>query len=181
MATSLLQLKLTLLDVKPAVWRRLYVSSQVSLEQLHEIILVLTGWGGEHPHEFVIGEARYGRPSPREIVPVQNEALYRLHSLPTERNDGFVYVYDFDVHWQIDIRVENVLSRDMGGGAPLVLDGERAFPPEDSGGADAYSSLVEASPGPDRPPSAAIAARLPEGFDPERFDLSEVNERLRTL
>jgi hypothetical protein len=34
---------------------------------------------------------------------------------------------------------------------------------------------------PDRPGSEAGAVRLPEGFDPEHFDLTEVNERLRTL
>ena len=84
MSTALLQLKLTLVGIRPPVWRRLHVSNQVSLAKLHQIIQAAAGWSDQHLHEFDIAEQRYGQPAPNEMVPVRNEALYRLHSLPLE-------------------------------------------------------------------------------------------------
>ena len=77
MATALLQLKLTLVDVRPPIWRRLLVPNQITLRRLHELIQAVAEWRDEHLHEFVIGEKRYGPPAPHEVVPVENEALFR--------------------------------------------------------------------------------------------------------
>ena len=176
-----LQFKLTLVDAKPAIWRRLVVPSKITLKQLHEIFQAVTGWEDTHEHEFVIAERRYGQPAPREIVPVQNEALFRLHSLPLTEGTRFAYVYDFGDHWQIEVKVERVLERDPGGPSPTVLDGARAFPPENSGGISGYEDLLEALSNPDDPEHEECRGWVDDDFDPERFDLGATYERLRLV
>ncbi len=181
MSAPLLQLKLTLAGVRPPVWRRLYVSNQASLAKLHEIIQAVAGWSDQHPHEFAIAEQRFGRPAPHEVVPVRNEALYRLHSLGLTQGHGFTYVYDFGDHWEIELTVEGVLPRDTGGSSPLLLDGARAFPPEDSGGAEGYADLIEALSDPAHPEHDECRRWAGDDFDPERFDFDETNARLLAL
>jgi hypothetical protein len=176
-----LQLKLTLVDVKPPIWRRLYVPNQITLKRLHELIQVVAGWEDKHLHEFAIAEKRYGAPAPREVVPVQNEALFRLHSLPLSEGTSFTYVYDFGDHREIEVKVEGVLPRDPGGVYPFVLDGARAFPPEDSGGVPGYEILLEALSDPGDPEHEEYRRWVGEDFDPERFDREATNERLRLL
>jgi Plasmid pRiA4b ORF-3-like protein len=181
MAAALLQLKLTLTDVRPPVWRRLLVNNQMSLKRLHESIQAVAGWNGVHLHEFVIAETRYGQPAPREVVPVQNEALFRLHSLPLAKGTSFTYVYDFGDHWDIEVKVEQVLPSDSGVPFALVTEGARAFPPEDSGGAAGYEDLVEALSDPSDPEHEEYRRWAGEDFDPENFDLDATNERLGLL
>lgn len=63
MSAALLQLKLTLVDAEPLIWRRLLVTNQISLKRLHESIQAVAGWNDTHQHEFIIGEKRYGQPA----------------------------------------------------------------------------------------------------------------------
>jgi Plasmid pRiA4b ORF-3-like protein len=175
MTTPLLQLKLSVADIKPSVWRRLLVPGQITLQRLHEVIQAVAGWSDEHSHEFVIADKRYGRPAPREVVPVYNEALYRLHSLSLFKGAAFVYVYDFSDRWRVEITVERLLPRDPGAPYRTLLGGARAFPPEGSGGPSVYQMLLETA---SRGVSQDFAA---DHFDPERFDLKADNERLDSL
>jgi len=181
MAAVLLELKLTLVGIKPLIWRRLYVPNQITLKRLHELIQAVADWKDDHMHEFVIAEKRYGRPAPREVVPVYNEALFRLHSLPLAVGTSFTYIYDFGDHWEIEVRVEGVLPRDLGGTYPLVLDGARAFPPEDSGGISGYEILLDALSDPTDPEHEEYRHWVGDDFDSDRFDLGTTNERLKAL
>ena len=181
MTAVLLELKLTLVDIKPPIWRRLLVPNDISLKRLHQIIQAVVDWRDYHLHEFVIAEERYGRPAPREVVPVHDEALVRLNTLPLAEGTSFTYVYDFGDHWEIEVKVEGVVPGDPGGTYPFVLDGARAFPPEDSGGVPGYETLLEVLSDPTDPEHEEYRTWVGENFDPERFDLRATNERLRLL
>ena len=181
MATALLRLKLTLVDVKPPIWRRLLVTNQITLKRFHESLQVVAGWNEGHLHEFIIAEKRYGRPAPREVVPVQNEALFRLHSLPLAEGTSFTYVYDFGDHWEIEVKVEQVLPPDPRAPFARIVDGARAFPPEDSGGIPGYEDLLEALSDPADPEHEEYRKWVGDDFDPERFDLGATNKRLSAL
>jgi hypothetical protein len=181
MPAALLELKLTLVGVKPPVWRRLVVTNQISLKRLHELLQVVAGWDDKHLHEFVIDKRRYGQPAPHEVVPVENEALFRLHSLPFKVGTTFSYVYDFGDHWEIEVKVERIRPLDPKEANPRVLGGTRAFPPEDSGGPGDYEDLREALTDPGHPEHEEYRDWVGEDFDPEHFDLEETNERLGQL
>src|ERR1035437_3016012 len=57
---ELYQLRVVLRDVSPLVWRRLLISSETSLTQLDELLLLAFAWSGAHLHLFHIHGRDYG-------------------------------------------------------------------------------------------------------------------------
>jgi hypothetical protein len=90
----------------------------------------------------------------------------------------FSYVYDFGDHWEIEIKVERIRQLDSKEVNPQVLDGARAFPPEDSGSPGGYEDLLEALADPGHPEHEEYRDWVGEDFDPAHFDLAETNELL---
>lgn len=64
---------------------------------------------------------------------------------------------------------------------PRCLAGKRACPPEDCGGIPGYEHLLEVLREPQHAEYEEMREWLPEGFDPEAFDLAEVNDALRRV
>jgi hypothetical protein len=62
----LFQFKLTLLDLKPPVWRRIQVRD-CTLADLHEVIQIAMGWENCHLHRFVVAGERFGPPAPDDL------------------------------------------------------------------------------------------------------------------
>src|SRR5690348_13981754 len=60
----LFQLKVTLRDIQPAIWRRILVWEDTTLAQLHTILQIVMSWEDYHLHDFVIGRRRYSVPDP---------------------------------------------------------------------------------------------------------------------
>src|SRR5262245_9037788 len=60
-AERLYQFKITLLDMQPAIWRRIQVKD-CTLDKLHEHIQTAMGWTNSHLHDFKIGGKDYGDP-----------------------------------------------------------------------------------------------------------------------
>ncbi|MFF5204877.1 plasmid pRiA4b ORF-3 family protein [Streptosporangium sp. NPDC000396] len=54
------QLKVTLREARPPVWRRVHVPSEASLAELHEVIQVAMGWEQHYLHLFGTGDREYG-------------------------------------------------------------------------------------------------------------------------
>lgn len=63
-ARTLVQLRVELQHLKPAIWRRLLVPATISLARLHQVLQIAMGWTDSHLHEFDIGGTRYGIPDP---------------------------------------------------------------------------------------------------------------------
>jgi hypothetical protein len=61
-AEHLYQVKITLLDTQPPIWRRIQVKDDGTLDKLHEHIQTAVGWTNSHLHEFEIGGKDYGDP-----------------------------------------------------------------------------------------------------------------------
>jgi hypothetical protein len=59
---AIYQLRVVLCGVSPLVWRRLFVISETSLAELHEILQNAFDWSGDHLHRFLIYGAAYGVP-----------------------------------------------------------------------------------------------------------------------
>jgi hypothetical protein len=60
-ARRLYQLKITLKDSQPPIWRRIQVKD-CRLAKLHEHIQTAMGWTNSHLHHFQIGEQYFGDP-----------------------------------------------------------------------------------------------------------------------
>src|SRR6185437_4774306 len=58
-AEAVYQLKISLRDIRPPIWRRVQVED-CTLAQLHEIIQEVIGWESSHLYSFNIGGVDYG-------------------------------------------------------------------------------------------------------------------------
>ena len=54
------QLKIVLLSISPMIWRRLLVSSDSTIKDLHYTVQLAMGWSDIHLHHFLIHGKQYG-------------------------------------------------------------------------------------------------------------------------
>lgn len=167
------QLKVTLLNTKPPIWRRLLVDGSITLDALHEVIQAAFGWWNCHLHEFEIGPTRFGVPDPDWDMGLAtvDERAARLDAVATE-GASFFYTYDFGDDWRHKVTVEKVGQVEPGTSVPDCIGGRRACPPEDCGGPWGYADLLDslgAQPG----VSAELLDFIGPDFDPASFDPSD--------
>jgi hypothetical protein len=177
------QLKVTLDDSKPPIWRRVLVSEKVTLYELHQIIQIVMGWTNSHLHMFLLGEQIYGDPADDEFgdLGTKNETRYRLNQLGLHEKSKFSYEYDFGDSWDHTILVEKILPEEKGARYPVCVKGKRACPPEDVGGVWGYDDFLQAVTDPEHEEHDEYLEWIGDDFDPEAFDLDEVNEVLNTF
>lgn len=178
--TSIYQIKVTLNDSKPAIWRRFLVRENITLNRLHEILQVVMGWENYHLHMFTIGGQIFGDPEDDETgeIGTLNEKHYRLNQLVGREGFKFRYEYDFGDSWLHDLVIEKILPVEKKVHYPVCIMGKRACPPEDVGGLGGYDEYLEAMADPEHPDHRQMQAWRGD-FDPEHFDLDEINERFR--
>lgn len=170
------QMKITLKGVKPPIWRRIQVKSDITLKVLHRIIQVVMGWSDSHLHEFNIFGVSYGDPE-QEVG--SDEKKVRLNKLHLEEKHKFLYVYDFGDNWEHTILVEKILPMDEEKQYPICLAGKRSGPPEDCGGPWGYMDLIDVLDNPNDPEYEEMIEWIGEDFAPELFDIEKINKRLK--
>jgi hypothetical protein len=175
------QVKVTLLDIEPPIWRRVIVDGRRTLDHLHDVIQCAFGWSDHHLHEFEIGSTRYALPDPDDDwdEPPQDERRTRLDAVAGE-GSSFRYTYDFGDGWDHEITVEGLLAADTTPALPSCIDGGRACPPEDCGGTWGYRELLEILAHPAHPEHDERREWIGRPFDPEAFDPSEFEDNLRS-
>lgn len=178
------QLKISLRGVsKPPVWRRVVVPADITLEELHTVILEAMGWHGGHLHVFSTGWGEYGRHDPE--LGHADEAAVRLAGLLSVPGDKLRYTYDFGDDWEHDILLEQVLPEAPGSSYPSCVAGKGACPPEDCGGVWGYADIKEilADPGQEQHQEMLdwLCLDSGEAFSPSAFSVDAVNARLRYL
>lgn|GEM_PF-412835 len=172
------QLKITLQDVRPPVWRRVRVPADTTLTGLHRVIQAAMGWEDRHLWKFEIGGAEYGENLDGGWgEPIRSAGRARLDGV-ADAGDVLRYEYDFGDSWEHRVRVEKVLPAGDGSGDPECVAAERACPPEDSGGPWGYDHLLEVLADPSHPEHDDMRAWVGGKFDPEAVDLREIDRRL---
>lgn len=176
------QLKITLRDVRPPIWRRVLVTDATTLNQLHWIIQIAMGWTNSQLHQLIVDEEYYSEPE-FELEgwgpEVKNEKRVRLSALGLEPKRKFGYEYDFGDGWDHEILIEKVLLPEEGVRYPQCVAGKRACPPEDCGGTWGYEHFLEVIKDEDDPEHEATLEWAGGAFDPESFSVGKVNEALR--
>jgi hypothetical protein len=87
-AGTIHQIKVTLREVHPPVWRRVHLPSAATMDQLHEVVQVAMGWEQHHPHLFGKSDAEYGDNA-------RDETKVPLAALIPRAGDWLGYRYDF--------------------------------------------------------------------------------------
>lgn len=172
-----LQFKIILQDIEPVIWRRIQVPSNYNFWDLHVAIQDAMGWQDYHLHHFKIKgkrkrkEVHIGIPDFRQIGGI-NEVLPGWEIPVGEHfNELGVtakYVYDYGDDWFHTVVLEGYILKDSNAEYPVCLDGARACPPEDSGGAWGYENLLKCLSDPDSEDYAEKKAWA-EDWHPEFF------------
>lgn len=171
------QLKITLKNIRPPIWRRIQVLSSTTLEQLHLIVQEVMGWDNYHMHSFSVAGIDYGQPQPE--FNVRSEKTVKLSQVVKGEKSKFFYTYDFGDSWEHEILVEKELLSTPDTNYPVCITGKRACPPEDCGGSWGYAELLEIIRDPSHPEYEERMEWVGESFNPDTFDINDVNQRLR--
>jgi len=137
------QLKVSLRDITPMIWRRLLVTSDTTIAHLHEVLQIAMGWEDLHLHQFRIHGKAYGIYRDGGISFADNSHQVMLADFKLRKGERFIYEYDMGDFWQHDIHLEGVLPLDASTHYPVCTAGDGDCPPEDCGGPEGYRSLLD--------------------------------------
>ena len=178
------QIRVSLDEIEPEVWRCLVVPLHWNLEQLHLVIQAAFNWWNYHLHEFRIGGLCYGDRVVLEEGSVEDDPRafeQREVSLRDFRDLGttFAYIYDFGDNWHHTVEIEKFLALDEPPKQVSCVDGARARPPEDVGGIPGYEQFLAIIKNSKHPDYAETKRWCGGHFDPEWFDLNTVDKDVR--
>lgn len=174
--------KIVLQHVAPTVWRTIQVPATDNFWDLHVAIQDAMGWLDYHLHLFEVRDdtgktVRVGIPDddpyegdepiePGWDVPI---AMY----FPRPGSEAR-YVSDFGDGWRHRVILEAIEPRRRRQRHPVCLAGDRACPPEDSGGPPGYAQKLAIARNLRHPEHEDIVQWLGARFDPERCDPARV-------
>jgi hypothetical protein len=179
-ATTVYQLKITLSDVEPLIWRRVQVED-CSLAELHYIIQVCMGWNNSHLYAFEVDGVEYSAAEMGEDGDCCDSYSCKLSHVASQKPRSFFYLYDFGDDWGHVIKIERSLPAEPNTRYPRCTDGKRACPPEDCGGASGYETLLEAIQDPGHAEHAEMLEWVGGKFNSEAFNVKRVNRGLERL
>ncbi len=171
--------KVTLDDSRPAIWRRFDVPADISLADLHRVLLVVMGWTGTHLHMFEKDGTAYGTNNPAfgmEFVSERHTRLDRVLNAPGSR---LQYLSDFGDEWSHEIVLEAIVESDSR--VARVLEGERACPPDSIGGMPRYEWFLRLLADPTHPDRTEAMQWAGGHFNPDAYDLDFTNRMLQRV
>jgi hypothetical protein len=183
-AERLYQFKITLLDTRPPIWRRIQVKDG-TLDKLHEYIQTAMGWTNSHLHHFRVGEQLYGDPllmqENFEEMEYEDSTTTKLSAILPKSGRRFrcEYEYDFGDGWRHEVLFEGCLRAERGTRYPVCVEGARACPPEDVGGTGGYEEFLEAITDPEHEDHDGLLEWAGGSFDPEAFDPAAATRAMR--
>lgn len=185
-------LKVSLDESDPEIWRSLLVPADIPLSQLHRVIQTAFGWENRHLYQFCVGggsnpaRVLMGDRETAEEMQVELAADFTLGQVIGPETTRLEYEYDFGDSWNHTITVLRPALAQQGG--VICTGGARRGPLEDAGGIWGYQEKCRILADPKHPDYedvsdwyAMMAPDDPQPFDPERFSLDTVNQRLERL
>jgi hypothetical protein len=182
-SSKVFQMKVMLEDSRPPIWRRILVGDDLTFYKFHMLLQTVMGWTNSHLHMFQLGELIIGDPEDDESgeLGFKNERKYKLSQFNFGEGNKFVYEYDFGDSWRHKITIEKVLPYSAEMQLPVCIKGKGACPPEDVGGVWGYDTFLEAIADPNHKEHAMYVEWVGDDFDPQYFNLDEINAALKSF
>jgi len=195
----ILQFKISLINIEPEIWRRIQIPD-CTLGRLHDYIQAIFNWDDDHLHQFKVNGVVFGVNDPYGTPLSSNPnnehevKLTTLLSSSKKRIQRWFYEYDFGDGWGHEILFEGYPEIDPQVKYPLCVDGARAGPPEDCGGAWSYCDIVdeleyrksveagdEADDDNDNDNDDDDMGGMYGDLDPEKFDIEWATKNLQRI
>lgn len=180
--SNVYQFRITLLEITPAIWRRIQVPESYSFWDLHVAIQDAMPWKDCHLHQFEIMNPLNGKNS---IIGIPDDEgfddfktlsgwKYKIKKYFTMENRYAHYLYDFGDDWHHSIKLEKILPRFETISYPLCIDGKRACPPEDCGSVPGYYELCRIMKDKNHEEYEEMVTWVGKIYNPEYFNINEV-------
>jgi hypothetical protein len=183
-------LRVSIVDSRPKIWRKLRVPENYTLGDLHYILQAAFGWEDDHMHSFTVNSTEYGMVGGDmgfgmdfDEFDVVDEGTVLLSQLDLQPKQKFKYLYDFGDSWLHEITVSKIIpigADDEELTRPCCLEGKQAGPFEDSGGVWGYERMLEVLKDPNHEEYEEIHEWAGD-TDPEHVGLEEINAMLERL
>ena len=180
-----LNIKISLIDSDPEIYRIVEVPSDIRLESFAAVINTAMGWEGYHMHLFQKGKTIYTtEESDDEFLfdPVKTVNSYSLSlgEILTRKGSHIKYEYDFGDSWmhRITLESQQAYKKDETQGI-FLIDGANACPPEDCGGIYGYQEMLEALKQPHSKAAKEYREWLGKNFNAHKFNAKKVERELR--
>ena len=132
-----LQFKVTLLNVKPVIWRRFEIEENIMFFDLHQVIQLVMGWENSHLYQFIFDKNNFiGDPEMLEEgnFEVADDMETEVAAILDEPGSEIMYEYDFGDGWMHQVVLEKISEGKPKHNYPFCVNGENSCPPEDCGG-----------------------------------------------
>ncbi|MCX6285245.1 MAG: plasmid pRiA4b ORF-3 family protein [Bacteroidetes bacterium] len=175
------QLRITIDGITPPIWRTVQVSENYTLYKLHHIIQKIFGWENSHIWCFR---------AKGEDAPITNPWLWgegttrwdktvKLKTFLKKEGDSILYEYDMGDSWKHTVILETANDEKIK--KPLCIAGKRAGPHEDCGGIGGFNELINHLLHPEKDGYLELLEWLGDDYDPEAFDIANINRNLKSL
>ena len=184
---AILQLKITLDQSSPKVWRRILIPPESTFFDLHVAIQDAMGWTDSHLHAFCIAQKGTARSLAIQFPNPDNdwlddddldERIIKISDYLGIAVKQCKYCYDFGDSWDHTILLEREVPRDENDKYPHCIAGANACPPDDCGGVWGYQNLQRILKNPKHAEHADMLDWLcidnASDFDPSEFNPADV-------
>lgn len=143
-------------NARPPIWRRLDLRSDLPLVVVHQALQATFGWEDRHLFRFSLGGYAFDPDSQVFLCQYDEEnpeldgdedalAASQVHLDEALQNPGdqLRYVYDYGDNWDLTLTLERIQTALDEAPAAVLVDGERAAPPEDCGGLTDAEDLAQ--------------------------------------
>ena len=164
---SIVELKITLEDVEPAVSRTLQVPLDIRLDRLHLTIQEAMGWYNCHLYSFMAAGASWGVPDPDwdgDDLPANKSTLRDV--IEDTGITTLEYIYDFGDNWEHRIKIGKISDPVPGELYPKLTAVKGKCPPEDVGSTPGYEEFLEAMADPEHPEHEEMKEWYGRDFNP---------------
>lgn len=196
---SVLEVRVTLVDSEPEIWRRFELWGSLTLGQVHQVLQAAYGWEDAHLHRFVASDPFAPLqpvdgefPEVPQWLPGQQceepgdrpEEDCSLDQLLELGSGEAFYEYDFGDSWLHQLELVSRRPADENSPPARLIDGARRGPLEDSGGFPGYEEIMDALADPSHPNHAEQSSWVAdmtgsaEPIDPAFLDIPAVNRAL---
>ena len=179
---QVLQFRIELEDIEPAIWRRIQVSSDCNFWDLHVALQDAMGWLDYHLHHFEI-KGKHKRNIVNIGIPDFDRFGGIQEVLPgweipviNHFNDLGVtarYHYDYGDGWVHIVKLEGYIFREKKQKYPCCTGGARACPREDCGGPSGYMDMIETLSDPEHEDYEDMRIWA-DDWHQERFDKEDI-------
>ena len=180
-----LNIKISLIDSDPEIYRIVEVPSNIRLESFAEVINTAMGWEGYHLHLFQKGKTIYTTEESDDdfwfnLDNTVNSYSLSLGELLTRKGSHIKYEYDFGdscMH-RITLESQQAYKKNETQGV-FLIDGANACPPEDCGGIYGYQEMLEALKQPHSKAAKEYREWLGKNFNAHKFNAKKVEREFR--